>query len=396
MINSNMAELGKQRSVIREIFEYGNRLKIEIGEENVFDFSLGNPSINPPQTVTDALKGLIENGDPLSLHGYTSAQGASATRKAVAESINRRFAVGITPDDIYMTCGAAASLTISLSALCNEGDEVIILAPYFPEYKVFIMNSGATPVEVKCKPDSFQIDAKALADAITEKTKAVIINSPNNPSGVVLTENSIKTVCEILSDAESKYNNPIYIIADEPYRELTYGADVPYIMNYYDNTLVCYSYSKSLSLPGERIGYIALSPKAADKTDVYAAICGAGRSLGFVCAPSLFQKLVEKCEGAVADVEKYRKNRDLIYNSLCEYGYEAIKPDGAFYLFVKSPEKDAKVFCDKAKKEGILIVPSDSFGVEGYFRLSYCVEYEKIERSLPLFKKLIEASKQYE
>ena len=393
MINERMAELGKSRSVIREIFEYGNLLKAEIGEENVFDFSLGNPSIEPPEAVTNTLENLIKNESPISLHGYTSAVGAPATRNAVSESINRRFAVGITPDDIYMTCGAAASLTISLSALCNEGDEVIILAPYFPEYKVFIKNAGAIPVEVKMDPADFQIDAAELQKAITGKTKAVIINSPNNPSGVVLTENSIKTVCEILSAAESKYNNPIYIIADEPYRELTYGAEVPYIMNYYDNTLVCYSYSKSLSLPGERIGYIALNPKAAEKQEVYAAICGAGRSLGFVCAPSLFQKLVEKCEGAVADVEKYRKNRDLIYNSLCEYGYEPIKPDGAFYLFVKSPERDAKAFCDKAKKSGILIVPSDSFGVEGYFRLSYCVEYEKLNRSLPLFKKLIEEYK---
>ena len=393
MINERMAELGKSRSVIREIFEYGNLLKAEIGEENVFDFSLGNPSIEPPKVVTSTLENLIKNESPISLHGYTSAVGAPATRKAVSESINRRFAVGIKPDDIYMTCGAAASLTISLSALCNEGDEVIILAPYFPEYKVFIKNAGAIPVEVKMDPADFQIDAAELQKAITKKTKAVIINSPNNPSGAVLTENSIKTVCEILSAAESKYNNPIYIIADEPYRELVYGADVPYIMNYYDNTLVCYSYSKSLSLPGERIGYIAVSPKAADKSDVYAAVCGAGRSLGFVCAPSLFQKLVEKCEGAVADVEKYRKNRDLIYNSLCEYGYEPIKPDGAFYLFVKSPEKDAKAFCDKAKKLGLLLVPSDSFGVEGYFRLSYCVEYDKIKGSLGLFKKLIEEYK---
>lgn len=393
MINERMAELGRSRSVIREIFEYGNRLKAEIGEENVFDFSLGNPSIEPPEVITSTLENLIKNESPISLHGYTSAVGALATRKAVADSINRRFAVGITPDDIYMTCGAAASLTISLSALCNEGDEVIILAPYFPEYKVFIKNAGAIPVEVKMDPADFQIDAVELQKAITGKTKAVIINSPNNPSGVVLTENSIKTLCEILSAAESKYNNPIYIIADEPYRELVYGADVPYIMNYYDNTLVCYSYSKSLSLPGERIGYIAVSPKAADGDKIYAAVCGAGRSLGFVCAPSLFQKLVEKCEGAVADVEKYRKNRDLIYNSLCEYGYEPIKPDGAFYLFVKSPERDAKAFCDKAKKSGILIVPSDSFGVEGYFRLSYCVEYEKLNRSLPLFKKLIEEYK---
>ena len=354
---------------------------------------MGNPSINPPQSVTDALKGLIENEDPLSLHGYTSAAGAPATRKVVADSINHRFGVGISQNDIYMTCGAAASLTISLKAICNEGDEVVILAPYFPEYKVFIMNAGATPKEVKCRPDNFQIDAKALAEAITEKTKAIIINSPNNPSGAVLSEDSIKSVCEILMVAQNKNNKPIYIIADEPYRELTYGADVPYIMNYYDNTLVCYSYSKSLSLPGERIGYIAVNPKAAEKQDVYAAVCGAGRSLGFVCAPSLFQKLVEKCEGEVADIEKYRKNRDLIYNSLCDFGYRPIKPDGAFYLFVKSPEKDAKVFCEKAKKLGVLVVPSDSFGVEGYFRLSYCVDYEKLERSLPLFKKLIEEYK---
>lgn len=396
MINERMSELGKERSVIREIFEYGNKLKSEIGEDKVFDFSLGNPSIKPPQEVQKTLENLIKTESPIALHGYTSAGGAASARMAVADSINSRFAVGITPDDIYMTCGAAASLTISLSALCNDGDEVIILAPYFPEYKVFIKNARAIPVEVKVSSNDFQIDADALERAITEKTKAIIINSPNNPSGAVLNENSIKTICKILLNAQNKYNNPIYIIADEPYRELVYGAKVPYIMNYYDNTLVCYSYSKSLSLPGERIGYIAVSPKAADKSSVYAAVCGAGRSQGFVCAPSLFQKLIERCTDAVADIEEYKKNRDLIYNALCEYGYEPIKPDGAFYLFVKSPEKDAKSFCDKAKKYGILIVPSDSFGVEGYFRLSYCVDYGKIERSLPLFKKLIEESKQYE
>lgn len=392
MINNSMAELGKQRSVIREIFEYGNKLKAEIGEENVFDFSLGNPSIEPPKTVTDALKELLNKESPVSLHGYTSAAGAPNTRKVVADSINSRFAVGISPDEIYMTCGAAASLTISLSAICNDGDEVVILAPYFPEYKVFINTARAKAVEVKLSQD-FEIDSEAFQKAITKKTKAVIINSPNNPSGAVLSEKSIKTICDILKDAETRCNNTIYIIADEPYRELTYGEDVPYIMNYYDNTLVCYSYSKSLSLPGERIGYIAVSPKAAEKQDVYAAVCGAGRSLGFVCAPSLFQKLIQKCEGEVADIEKYRKNRDLIYNSLCDFGYETVKPDGAFYLFVKSPEKDAKAFCEKAKKLGLLLVPSDSFGVEGYVRISYCVDYEKIERSLPLFKKLIEEYK---
>lgn len=393
MINGKMAEFGKQRSVIREIFEYGNMLKAEKGAENVFDFSLGNPSIEPPEAVTKTLLELIEKESPISLHGYTSAQGAPATRKAIADSINRRFSVGISADNVYMTCGAAASLTISLNALCNQGDEVIILAPYFPEYKVFIEKAGAKVVVVDTEPDTFQINAQRLKRALTEKTKAIIINSPNNPSGAVLTEESVKSVCEILSAAQKEHKNPIYILSDEPYRELSYGAKVPYIMNYYDNTLVCYSFSKSLSLPGERIGYIAVSPKATDVEEVYAAVCGAGRALGYVCAPGLFQKLIERCCDEVAEVEKYRRNRDLLLDSLKEYGYDLVEPDGAFYLFVRSPEPDAKAFCERAKKYNLLLVPSDSFGVEGYLRISYCVDYDKIERSLPLFKKLIEEYK---
>lgn len=393
MINGKMAELGKSRSAIREIFEYGNRLKAEIGEEKVFDFSLGNPSIEPPKEVTRVLSELIAEENPTALHGYTSAQGAFATRKVIAEGINKRFSAGVSPDNIYMTCGAAASLAISLGALVNQGDEVILLAPYFPEYRVFAEKAGAKVVEVAPNRKDLSISPESLGAAVTKKTKAVIINSPNNPSGAILSEKAIKDLCGLLESKQKEYGEPIYIIADEPYRELTYGVKVPYIMNYYSNTLVCYSYSKSLSLPGERIGYIALCPRAADAEEVYAAVCGAGRSMGYVCAPSLFQRLIERCDGAVADVEKYRRNRDLLLKALEEYGYDCIKPEGAFYLFMRSPEPDAVAFCERAKKYRLLLVPADSFGVKGFVRISYCVSYEQIERSLPLFKALIEEYK---
>lgn len=393
MINGKMAELGKSRSAIREIFEYGNRLKAEIGEEKVFDFSLGNPSIEPPEEVTRVLSELIAEENPTALHGYTSAQGAFATRKVIAEGINKRFSAGVSPDNIYMTCGAAASLAISLGALVNQGDEVILLPPYFPEYRVFAEKAGAKVVEVAPNRKDLSISPESLGAAVTKKTKAVIINSPNNPSGAILSEKAIKDICGLLESKQKEYGEPIYIIADEPYRELTYGVKVPYIMNYYSNTLVCYSYSKSLSLPGERIGYIALCPRAADAEEVYAAVCGAGRSMGYVCAPSLFQRLIERCDGAVADLEKYRRNRDLLLKALEEYGYDCIKPEGAFYLFMRSPEPDAVAFCERAKKYGLLLVPADSFGVKGFVRISYCVSYEQIERSLPLFKALIEEYK---
>ncbi len=390
MVSERMYDLGSKRSEIRELFEYGLKRKAEIGAENVFDFSLGNPSVPAPECVREALADLVLNTDPVMLHGYTSAQGAPDVRKSCADYVNANFGTSYTGDNFYMTVGAAASLTISLSAIAEEKGEVIILAPFFPEYTVFITQAGMTPVIVKCREEDFQIDFDALRAAINENTKAIIINSPNNPSGVVLSENTIKTLSDVLSDAEKKHNKDIYIIADEPYRELVYteGVTVPFVPNYYNNTLVCYSFSKSLSLPGERIGYVLVPNTANDWQKVYFAVCGAGRSLGFVCAPSLFQKIVPKCIGKTADISIYKKNRDILCDALSEYGYKVAQPDGAFYLFVKAMEEDSRAFCEKAKKYELLIVPADSFGYPGYVRISYCVSTDMIKKALPSFKKL--------
>ncbi len=393
MLNEKMVGLGSRRSVIREIFEYGKKRKAEIGEENVFDFSLGNPSVPTPAAVTAALERIIKETDPVRLHGYTSAQGDMAVRAKIAESIEKRFGFPANKDLIYMTCGAAASLTVTLNALINSGDEVIIPAPFFPEYRVFAENAGAHVVTVLCREPDFQLDIKAIENAVTEKTKAIIINSPNNPTGAVFSPDTIKALSDMLDKKQAEYGTDIYIIADEPYRELSYGAEVPYIPKYYANTVVCYSYSKSLSLPGERIGYIFIPESAKDSKKLYAAVCGAGRALGFVCAPSLMQYTVAECTDVLPDVSAYKKNRDLLFGALTDYGYEAVPPDGAFYLFVKSPEPDAVAFCERAKKYELLLVPSDDFGCEGYVRISYCVTAEQIEKSLPAFKALIEEYK---
>ena len=393
MLNEKMLNLGENRSVIREIFEFGNKRRAEVGAENVYDFSLGNPSIPAPKEVNETMKKLLTELDPVKLHGYTSAQGAPDVRKTIADSINKRFGVNANPDLIYMTCGAAASLTICLNAICNEGDEVIALAPFFPEYRVFVEKAGAKLVVAKCRESDFQIDFAALENAITKNTKAIIVNSPNNPTGVVLSKDTIVKLASLLNKKQAEFGKRIFIICDEPYRELAYDVEVPYIPSFYDNTLVCYSYSKSLSLPGERIGYIFVSPKIENAGKVYAAVCGAGRALGFVCAPSLLQFTVRDCVDLTGDVSAYKKNRDLLYGALTEYGYNAAKPDGAFYLFIKSPEADANAFCERAKKYDLLLVPSDSFGFEGYVRISYCVSYSQIEKSLPYFKKLIDEYK---
>ena len=393
MLNEKMVGLGSRRSVIREIFEYGKKRKAEIGEENVFDFSLGNPSVPTPAAVTAALERIIKETDPVRLHGYTSAQGDTAVRAKIAESIEKRFGFPANKDLIYMTCGAAASLTVTLNALINSGDEVIISAPFFPEYRVFAENAGARVVTVQCREPDFQLDIKAIESAVTKKTKAIIINSPNNPTGAVFSPDTVKALSDMLNDKQAEYGTDIYIIADEPYRELSYGAEVTYIPKYYANTVVCYSYSKSLSLPGERIGYIFIPESANDSKKLYAAVCGAGRALGFVCAPSLMQYTVAECTDVLPDVSAYKKNRDLLFGALTDYGYEAVPPDGAFYLFVKSPESDAYAFCERAKKYELLLVPSDDFGCGGYVRISYCVTTEQIEKSLPAFKALIEEYK---
>ncbi len=391
MLNEKMYALGSRRSIIREIFEYCKTRATEIGKDKVFDFSIGNPSVEPPKEIREAIARLNECEDSVTLHGYTSAQGDASVRGAIANDIATRFRVNIGADKIYMTCGAAASLTISLKALMCEGDECIVFAPFFTEYRVFIENAGGKVVVSKPMPKTFQIDIRDFEEKINKNTKAVIINSPNNPSGVVYSEETIIAVSEVLKRKSEEFGAPIYLIADEPYRELVFDdISVPYVMNYYKNTIVCYSYSKALSLPGERIGYIAVSPEAEDSDALYLAVCGAGRSLGYVCAPSLFQRVIRDTMGAKVDVNIYRENRDILYNALTEYGYECVRPDGAFYLFVKALEPDAYKFFERAKAKEILVVPCDDFGTPGYVRIAYCVDKERIVNSLPAFRALAE------
>lgn len=391
MINKKMQELGAKRSVIRELFEYGKKRKAEIGEENVFDFSLGNPSVPSPNEVNESLINLIKTESSISLHAYTSAQGDFTVRSKIAEHVNATEDAKVHADCLYLTVGAAGALTATLTALVQAGEEVIVSAPYFPEYKVFIERFGGILREVPAHEGDFQLDIQKISDAINGKTAAVIINSPNNPTGAVYTEANIKALAELLQKKEKELGKSIYLISDEPYRELVFdGVKVPYIPNYYDDSVVCYSYSKSLSLPGERIGYALISPKMTDFVSVYQAICGAGRALGFVCAPSLLQKLIPTVLGKTADISVYDRNRKILYESLSSYGYEVVKPDGAFYLFVKALEKDAVKFAERAKKHELLLVPSDDFGIGGYVRLAYCVKTEQIEKALPAFKSLAE------
>jgi len=390
--NEKMFALGSKRSIIREIFEYSKTRAAEIGAENVYDFSLGNPSVPAPREVDDTIRELLESESSVLLHGYTSAQGDLGVRTKIAESIKARFGIDtITPNHIYMTCGAAASLSICLKAVIEEGanDECIVFAPFFTEYRVFIENAGGKIVVSQPTAKTFAVDVADFEAKINEHTKAVIVNSPNNPSGVVYTEETIKALCEVLRRKSAEYGHVIYLIADEPYRELVYSdVTVPYLMNYYENTLVCYSYSKSLSLPGERIGYIAVCPEMQDGGNIYLAVCGAGRSLGYVCAPSLFQQVIARCIDAKVDIEIYRENRDLLYNNLTAYGYECVKPDGAFYLFVKALEDDATAFYERAKAHELLVVPCDDFGVTGYVRVAYCVDKQRVLNALPAFEAL--------
>ena len=391
MVSDKMLQLGRYRSVIRDIFEYGNQRRKEIGDENVFDFSLGNPSVPAPGFVREELENLLLNTPSEKLHAYTSAAGDPGVRVAIAEYICSTFGYPADSKHIYMTAGAAASLTVTLNAIVEAGDEVIVIAPYFPEYKVFAEKAGARFVAVDSEADTFQINADALYDAINKNTKAVIVNSPNNPTGVVLNADSVNKIAEILNERSGEFGHPIFLICDEPYRELVYGdAIVPYVPCYYKHTIVCYSFSKSLSLPGERIGYIFVSSQMPEAEMVFDAVCGAGRALGFVCAPSMFQQLVKKCMGKTVDVSVYDNNRKLLFNTLSSLGFTAVYPDGAFYLFLKSPVPDAYAFCEEAKKYELLLVPGDDFGCPGYVRIAYCVKDEQIEKSLPAFAKLAE------
>ena len=390
MFSNEMLELGRHSSVIREIFEYSKKRKAEIGDDKVFDFSLGNPSIPSPEKLREVLISLIENSNPVDLHGYTSAVGDNTARQTVADNIKKNFNFEQTSNLIYMTCGAAASLTITLKALLNEGDEVILLAPFFPEYKVFVENAGGVVKTAMCDIETLQPDIEKIREQLTDRTRAIIINSPNNPTGAIFSKENLLKIADLLS----KQNHPIYILADEPYRALAYdGVEVPYVPTFYKNTIVCTSYSKSLSIPGERIGYIAVSPQCDGAQDFFFAICGAGRSMGYVCAPSLFQKAAALCDTLSSDVSAYDKNRRLLYSSLTDIGYTCVLPQGAFYLFIKSLEDDANAFSMRAREEELLLVPSDSFGIKGWVRIAYCTSYEQIEKSIPAFKKLYDSYK---
>ena len=390
MVNEQMYGYGSKSSVIRELFAYGLERKKIVGEDKVYDFSIGNPSIPAPAEVKQAILELLEEPAE-ALHGYSPAAGDPKVRQTLADSVNRRFGTHYTADNFYMTVGAAASLSISIKALTNPGDEFITIAPFFPEYEVWVTTAGAELAVVPADTKNFQIDFDALEKLIGPKTKGIIINSPNNPSGTVYSEETVRRLAELLEQKGKEYGTSIYLLSDEPYREIVYdGVTVPFVPNYYKNTLVCYSYSKSLSLPGERIGYIMVPDEAEDSRRVRAAVAGAGRALGYVCAPVLFQKAVAKCVDVSGDVSAYRRNRDLLYHGLTELGYECVRPQGAFYLFVKALEPDAGAFSEHAKKHDVLVVPSDSFGCEGYVRISYCVSEKTIQDAMPAFARIME------
>ena len=380
MINERMLGLGKQPNPIRVQFAYGLQRKAEIGEENVYDLSIGNPSIPAPPEVRARIEELLEE-PAQSLHAYTMAAGLMSARQAIADNLRERFGIAATAANVYFTAGATAALYIATAAITHPGEEVIVNAPYFTEYKVMIESAQCTCVEVPMRATDFQLDIDALREAINEKTAAVVINSPNNPVGCIYTQENIEALSAMLSEKEEEVGHPIYLISDEPYREITYGKEVPFTANFYRDTIVCYSWAKSLSLPGERIGYIYVSDNMPDAADVSAAVGGAGRALGFICAPVLFQRVVETCVGLPTNVEAYARNRELLTGMLDDLGYEYIQPDGAFYLWVKALEPDSQAFVDKARSHDLLLVQSDCFGVPGWARAGYCVSAETIANS---------------
>lgn len=392
MLNQDMVGLGRKRSAIRELFEYGNARAQEIGRENIFDFSIGNPNVPAPPAVREALLSLIRESDPVRLHGYTSAQGAQEVRAQIAASLNRRFGTGYDADSLYMTAGAAAAISICFRALtCGPEDEFIVFAPFFPEYRVFIeTGAGAKCVVVPPRTEDFQIDFEAFARCLSPRTKAVVVNSPSNPAGVAYSSEVLARLAGMLRAHSEACGHTVYLISDEPYREIVYdGQALPCPARFYPATLMCYSYSKSLSLPGERIGYVAV-PNVPEREDLFAAVCGAGRVLGYVCAPSLFQLLAARCAEETADLSVYAENRRLLYEGLTGMGYRCVKPDGAFYLFPQTLEADDYAFCERAKKYELLLVPGSEFGAPGHMRVSYCVQTGQIRRALPLFRKLAE------
>jgi aspartate aminotransferase len=391
MINEKAYALGVNRSGIRDLFEYGQKRAAEVGRENVFDYSMGNPSLPTPVAVHDAIQEILTREEPLAIHGYTSASGDIQARQAIANDLNRRFSAGARPEDLFLTAGAAPALVAAFRALATPGAEVLAIAPHFPEYKPFAEDAGLIFRVVPPDVPNFQIRLDVLEDMLTERTAAIILNSPNNPSGTVYTQDTLQKLADLLRSKAAEYGHPIYIIADEPYRELVYGdAQVSFIPNIYADTIVCYSYSKSLSLPGERIGYIYVPRQAACHDGLKTAIAGASRVMGHVCAPSLWQKVIARCAHLGPDLAAYDRNRRTLADALTEFGYEIARPDGAFYLFMKAPDADAKAFSEKAKKQDLLLVPGDDFGCPGWLRLCYCVSYDTIVKSLPIFKALLE------
>ena len=393
MLNPKAYELGANRSCIRDLFEYGRSRAAIVGEDKVYDYSLGNPSIPSPAAVDDAIRQILLDTPTLLVHGYTSAVGDLSARTAISEDLNERYGAGCGPEDFFLGCGAAPELTAVFKALAVPGGELLVIAPYFPEYKPFAQEAGLVFRVVPPDVPGFQIRLDAVEAMLTPNTQAVLVNSPNNPSGVVYTRQTLQALAALLTRKAEEYGHPIYIVSDEPYRELAYGVEVPFLPLIYPNTVVCYSYSKSLSLPGERIGYVYVPKAAADSRELYAAVAGAARSMGHVCAPSLWQKVIARCARLRPDLEAYDRNRKALYEGLTAMGYEMAKPDGAFYLFIKAPGGDANAFSEKAKQKDLLLVPGDGFGCPGYFRICYCVSYEMIQSSLPVFRALLEESR---
>ena len=391
MYNEKSYALGSNRSCIRELFEYGCRRAEIVGRENVYDYSLGNPSVPAPAEVDRAIRDILTDTDSVAVHGYTSAVGDLSTRKAIAEDLNSRYNANVKPENLMITCGAAPGLTAVFRALAVENGEILAVAPFFPEYRPFAEGAGLTFKVVPPDVPDFQIQLSAVEQMLSRHTVALILNSPNNPSGVVYTRDTLEKLAALLEKKAAEYGHPIYLVSDEPYRELVYGdVEVPFLPGIYPNTIVCYSYSKSLSLPGERIGSVYVPENAADSKEIYAAVAGSARVAGHVCAPSLWQKVIARCAQLRPDLQAYDRNRRMLYDALSEYGYEMAKPDGAFYLFIKAPGGDAVAFSDRAKEQDLLLVPGNDFGCPGYFRICYCVKPEMIEKSLPIFRKLIE------
>lgn len=391
MVAEKMVELGTKKSTIRTIFEFGQKRAQEVGRENIFDFSLGNPNIPAPPFIKQAILDILDECEPMEIHGYTVAPGDPGVRTALSKSINNRFNINISEKNLFLTAGAAAAITVTFKALCEEGDEFVAFAPFFPEYRCFVESVGGKLTVVPARIEDFQIDFDAFSRCLSSRTKAVIVNSPNNPSGVVYSLETIQKLTDLLREREKEYGHPIFLISDEPYREIAYdGVEVPYLTKYYRNTIVCYSYSKSFSLPGERIGYILVPNAVSDFERVYGAIAGAARVLTHVNAPSLFQRVIARCADMKPDLSAYEKNGKLLYQGLTEAGFTCVRPQGAFYLFPRALEQDDYAFCERARKYDLLLVPGTDFGCPGHFRAAYCVKTEMIERSLPLFRKLAE------